>query len=98
MGTLGYPTRHGLRGASFDVDGRVSCMPFEPSIMSDLFVLKAGLYGDYFVSSMDAADAKWIVAETRDLGPQRFFLYERKTMKLDLLFSAQPKLEGLPLA
>lgn len=98
MGTLGYPTRHGVRGASFDVDGRVSWVPVEPSMKGDLDALKAGLQGDFYVSSMDAADAKWIVAETRDLGPQRFFVYERKRKKLDLLFSAQPKLEGLPLA
>jgi dipeptidyl aminopeptidase/acylaminoacyl peptidase len=47
---------------------------------------------------MDAADGKWIVGETRDLGPGRFWLYDRKAKKLDILFTSQPKLEGLPLA
>jgi dipeptidyl aminopeptidase/acylaminoacyl peptidase len=64
----------------------------------DLELLKSSLPGDFFVSSMDAADAKWIVTETNDQSPQRFFLFDRKTKKVDLLFTAQPKLEGLPLA
>jgi dipeptidyl aminopeptidase/acylaminoacyl peptidase len=97
-GVLGYPTRHGVRAAAFDVDGRIGWTPVEPSMKGDLEALKNGLAGDFNVVSMDAADAKWIVAESRDLGPQRFWSYERKTKKLELLFSAQPKLEGLPLA
>ena len=96
--TLGYPTRHGVRGASFDVDGRMGWVPVEPSVKGDLEALKAGLGGDFSVSSMDGADTKWIVSETRDLGPGRYWLYERKSKKLEVLFSAQPKLEGLPLA
>ncbi|MDP1826228.1 MAG: S9 family peptidase [Archangium sp.] len=97
-GLIGYPTRHGVRAASFDVDGRFAWQPVEPSMKSELEALKAALPGDFFVSSMDAADAKWIVSETSDQGPMRFHLYDRKTRKVELLFTAQPKLEGLPLA
>ncbi len=95
---MGYPGRHGIRAASFDVDGRDSWVPVEPSMKGDLEALKAGLQGDYEVISMDAADGKWIVGETRDLGPGRFWLYDRKAKKLDILFTSKPKLEGLPLA
>lgn len=95
---LGYPSRHGVRGASFDVDGRVRWQPVEPSMKGDLEALHAALSGDFGVVSMDGADAKWIIAETRDVGPVQYWLYERKTKKPTLLFSSQPKLEGQPLA
>ena len=96
-GTLGYPTRHGVRAAAFDVDGRMGWIPVEPSMKNELETLKAAMPGDFYVSSMDAADSKWILTETTDQGPQRFLMYDRKTRKLELLFTAQPKLEGLPL-
>jgi dipeptidyl aminopeptidase/acylaminoacyl peptidase len=98
VGVLGYPSRNGVRGASFDVDGRIGWVPVEPSMKGDFEALKAGLQGDFSVSSMDSADSKWIISETRDLGPVRYWVYERKTKKLEVLFSAQPKLEGQPLA
>ncbi len=97
-GVLGYPTRHGVRAAAFDVDGRMSWVPVEPSMKGEFETLKAALPGDFYVSSMDAADAKWIISETRDDGPMRFWMYDRKTRKPELLFTAQPRLEGLPLA
>lgn len=97
-GVFGYPTRHGVRAASFDVDGRFAWQPVEPSMKSELETLKAALPGDFSVGSMDATDTKWIVSETSDQGPVRFHLYDRKTKKVELLFTAQPKLEGLPLA
>ena len=97
-GVLGYPTRHGVRAVSFELDGRMGWVPVEPSMKGDLDALKLALQGDFYVSSMDAADAKWIITETSDLAPQRFWTFDRKTKKVELLFTAQPKLEGLPLA
>lgn len=95
---LGYPTRHGVRAVSFDVDGRMRWQAVEPSMKGDLDALHGALEGDFAVVSMDDPDARWIVAETRDAGPVRYWLYERRTKKVELLFSSQPKLEGLPLA
>lgn len=98
LGYIGYPVRHGVRAAAVDVGGRSSWIPTEPSMKSELEALKAAFSGDWSVASMDDADTKWIIGETRDLGPTRFFVWDRKTKKAELLFSAQPKLEGLPLA
>ncbi len=98
LGVIGYPVKHGVRAASLDVNGRVTWVPTEPSMKAELELLDAALSGDFWVASMDAADTRWIIGETRDVGPQRFWSFDRKTKKLELLFSAQPKLEGLPLA
>lgn len=98
LGFIGYPVRHGVRAASLDVGGRTAWVPTEPSMKSELEALKAAFTGDWSVLSMDDADGKWLIAESRDLGPVRFFTWDRKAKKAELLFSAQPKLEGLPLA
>ena len=98
LDVLGYRTRHGVRAAAFDVDGRTQWTATEPSMKSELEALKAAFSGDFTVVSMDAADSKWLVSEVRDLGPTRFFTWDRKSKKAELLFSKQPKLEGLPLA
>ncbi len=95
---LGYPTRHGVRAAAFEVDGRVSWIATEPSMKSELEALKAAFTGDFEVVSMDSADSKWLIGETRDTGPVRFFTWDRKAKKAELLFSTRPKIEGLPLA
>jgi dipeptidyl aminopeptidase/acylaminoacyl peptidase len=98
LNLIGYPVRHGVRAAAFDVGGRAAWTPTEPSMKSELEALKTAFTGDWSVISMDDADAKWLIAETRDLGPTRFFTWDRKAKKAELLFSSQPKLEGLPLA
>ncbi len=95
---IGYPTRHGVRAAEVDVDGRMSWTPVEPSMKGDLEVLKKAIAGDWRVASMDASDTKWIISETSDQSPMRFWMFDRKSKKTELLFTAQPKLEGLPLA
>jgi dipeptidyl aminopeptidase/acylaminoacyl peptidase len=99
MGVLGYRARHGVRAAAFDVGGRQGWTALEGSgVKADLEALKAGLAGDFVVASQDAADTKWLIAETRDVGPNRYHLYDRRTKRLELLFSSTPKLEGQPLA
>lgn len=96
--TIGYPTRHGVRAAAMDVDGRMAWTAIEPSMKGDLEVLKKAIAGDWSVASMDATDTKWILQEANDQSPMRFWMFDRKTKKTELLFTAQPKLEGLPLA
>lgn len=97
-GAIGYPVRHGVRAAMVDLNGRASWLPTEPSMKAELEALDAAFEGDFQVISMDDADSRWVIAETRDLGPVRFSMWDRKAKKAELIFSAQPKLEGLPLA
>lgn len=95
---IGYPVKHGVRAASIDVNGRNVWVATEPSMKSELEALDAAIAGDFWVVSMDSADTRWIVLETRDDGPQRFWSWDRKAKKAEVLFTAQPRLEGLPLA
>lgn len=98
MGQLAHPVKHVMRAASFDVDGRLAWTAIDSSVKGDLDGLDQALSGDFFVVSMDDADARWLVAERLDAGSTRFWTWDRKAKKAELLFSAQPKLDGLPLA
>lgn len=98
MGLIGFGARGGVRAVAFDVDGRLAWTATDPAWQADLDALRAALAGDFEVLSQDDADARWVVAETRDTGPVRYWLYERKAKAATLLFSSRPKLEGLPLA
>lgn len=98
MGLLGFRARGGVRAVAFDVGGRTAWTATDPAWQADLDALRATLTGDFEVVSQDDADARWVVAETRDTGPLRYWLYERKAKTARLLFSARPKLERLPLA
>lgn len=95
---IGYPSKRGVRAASIDVNGRNVWVATEPSMKSELEAIDAAIAGDFWVVSMDAADTRWILVESRDNGPQRFWNWDRKAKKAEVLFTAQPKLEGLPLA
>ncbi len=50
------------------------------------------------IESQSADDHLWIVAANRPDRPLSWHLLDRATGKLEKLFSARPKLEGLPLA
>lgn len=97
-GVLRYPQRRGVRAARLDVGGRFEWRPTEPSYKGELDALRATFTGDFEVASMDGADTKWIVNETRDVGSIRSFLWDRKTKKAQLLFSWQPALDSMVLA
>ncbi|MCC6335239.1 MAG: S9 family peptidase [Myxococcales bacterium] len=98
MGQLAHPVKHVMRAAGFDVNGRLGWTAIDSSVKGDLEGLDQALAGDFFVVSMDDADARWLVAERLDAGSTRFWTWDRKAKKAELLFSAQPKLDGLPLA
>jgi dipeptidyl aminopeptidase/acylaminoacyl peptidase len=54
--------------------------------------------GEFNVVSRDLTDKTWLVAYSADDGPTYFHTYDRASKTSALLFSNQPKLEGLPLA
>ncbi len=110
LATFGHPTRKQLRAVAFDVGGRRVWTTVDYNVKGDFDALAktfaapsldggtAPPTSDFAIVSMDNADTKWVVSETRDVGPQRFWLWDRKTRRAELLFSAQPKLEGVTLA
>lgn len=98
LNALGHPVKHVVRAVAFDVNGRAAWTAVDGSVKGDLEALDKALEGDFAIVSMDDADAHWVVAEDRDVGSRRFWTWDRKAKKAELLFSAQPKLDGLTLA
>lgn len=95
---LGYPVKHGVRAVASEVDGRQVWSAIEPSMKSELEAMDSAFEGQFSVTSMDDADSRWLVAEERDVGPVRYFSWDRKAKKAELLLTSQPKLEGLSLS
>ena len=70
----------------------------DPSIKGDLAFLKKEAKGQFYVTSRDHADTKWLVTIDRVTEAPATWLYERKTKKLTKLFVARPELDGAKLA
>ena len=98
LAVLGHPVKKLLRAAAFDVGGRKTWTATDFNVKADLDALGRALGGDFSVDSMDAADSRWLVSETRDMGPLRYWLWERKARRLELLFPTRPRLEGVSLS
>lgn len=96
--TFGHISKQVLRAVAFDVAGRRAWTTTDYSVKADFEALAKALTGDFSVTSMDFADSKWLVTETRDNGPTRTWLWDRKLRKPELMFTHEPKLEGAALA
>lgn len=70
----------------------------DPSIEADFAAIKQVRDGDFFITSRDLADERWVVTFVVDDGPLYFYIYNRETKVATLLFSNQPKLESYQLA
>jgi dipeptidyl aminopeptidase/acylaminoacyl peptidase len=70
----------------------------DPAVKEDFAVLAQMHKGQFNVGSRDLQDRTWLVSYLTDDGPVYYFAYDRASKKGTLLFSHQPKLEGLPLA
>ncbi|MBK7859102.1 MAG: S9 family peptidase [Archangiaceae bacterium] len=97
LGVIVHPTRLELHGVAFDVGGHAEWTTLDSTLKADLAAIRQTASGDLDVVSRDLADAQWVVAATVDTGPVRYYRYDRVAKKAELLFSHQPKLEGLPL-
>ncbi len=94
-----HPVKHSVLAARFEVDGKPEWTSLDYTVTGDLNALKAQLgTGNFTVTSMDRADQTWVVSVSTDVVAPRWVLWERRARKLTPLFSALPKLEGLPLA
>jgi dipeptidyl aminopeptidase/acylaminoacyl peptidase len=98
LDTFGHPTKRQLRAVAFDVAGRQVWTTVDYGVKGDFEAIAKAVPGDFTITSVDTADAKWVVSETRDAGPVRFWLWDRKAKKAELLFSEKPKLDAAPLA
>jgi hypothetical protein len=96
-GVLVHPTRHAIEAVAFNRD-RLDWKPLAKDVAEDFAALAKVRPGQFQVASRDLADKTWLVGYVADDGPPAFYAYDRGTHKAELLFTAQPKLEGLPLA
>ena len=91
------PKSHVVQAVSFE-PGRSSWKVLDPSVQADFDAIRKLNSGDFTVVNRTAADDAWLVAFTSDRGPVSWYKWDRTAKKGALLFTAQPKLEGLPLA
>ncbi len=91
-----HPQTHVLQAVSFS-PGRTSWKVLDASIQADFDAIAKLNSGDFQITSRTDKDDAWIVAFTSDRGPVSFWKWDRTAKQGTLLFTAQPKLEGLSL-
>lgn len=91
------PKTHVVEAVSFE-PGRSSWKILDPSVQADFDAIRKLNPGDFSVVNRTTADDAWLVAFDSDRGPVSWYRWDRAAKKGTLLFTAQPKLEGLPLA
>ncbi len=96
-GIIRHPVTRGPQAVSFEYD-RVSWRVLDDSIADDLKRIAAQDGGDFDVVSRSLDDRRWLVQYAKDIGPERYYLYERDSGNLVYLFSDRPSLEAAPLA
>jgi dipeptidyl aminopeptidase/acylaminoacyl peptidase len=94
---LQHPATQVIQAVSFDYE-RVAWKTLDPEIAPDFEALRAVSAGDFRVVSRSLDDSAWIVAYTDDIGPTRYYRYDRKSRRAEFLFTNRPALEGQPLA
>jgi dipeptidyl aminopeptidase/acylaminoacyl peptidase len=92
-----HPVTRVIQAVSFYRD-KQEWQVLDQSIAADFEAIAQVRQGEFGVSSRDLADNSWLVAYFTDDGPVYYYAYDRESKTSTLLFSNQPKLEGLSLA
>jgi dipeptidyl aminopeptidase/acylaminoacyl peptidase len=96
-GVVIQPKTHVVQAVGF-APGRNSWKVLDPSVQADFDGIGKLNPGDFTLVNRTEKDDRWLVAFTSDRGPVSWWTWDRATKKGTLLFTAQPKLEGLALA
>ena len=96
-GVIIQPRTHVVQAVAFE-PGRQTWKVLDPSIQPDFDAIAKLNPGDFAIVNRTTADDAWLVGFTSDRGPVSWYKWDRVGKKGTLLFTAQPKLEGLPLA
>lgn len=91
------PVTQKIQAVAFYRD-KLEWQVLDKSIADDFQALSKVRSGEFQVLDLDTTDKIWLVSYNTDNGPTYYYKYNRTTKKSKLLFSNQPKLEGLPLA
>ena len=92
-----HPKRHVVEAVAFS-PGRRRWQTVDPAVKEDFVSLARLDGGDFSVVNRTESDEVWLVAYTSDRASRRFYRWDRRTKQGIFLFSAQPRLDGLPLA
>ena len=92
-----HPKRRVVEAVGFS-PGRRRWQAVDPAVKEDFAGLAQLDGGDFSVVNRTESDEVWLVAYTSDRASTRFYRWERRMQRGTFLFSAQPKLDGLPLA
>jgi dipeptidyl aminopeptidase/acylaminoacyl peptidase len=96
-GVIIQPRTYVVQAVSFE-PGRQAWKVLDASIQPDFDAIAKLNPGDFAIVNRTTADDAWLVAFTSDRGPVSWYKWDRAAKKGTLLFTAQPRLEGLPLA
>lgn len=92
-----HPTKRLIQAVSFYKD-KQEWKLLDPNIAEDFEAIARIRPGEFSIISRDLADQNWLLAFMTDDGPVYYYAYNRESKTSTLLFSNQPKLEGLQLA
>ena len=97
-GVLVHPTTHKIEAAHIENETQKWIL-LDTSLERDFHTLRNHFHQDTFsIISRDRQDTHWIIAYHSDRHPVHFYLYDRSSHHLSLLFSAQPALEDYTMA
>ena len=96
-GVVIHPKTHVVQAVSF-APGRATWKVLDPSVQADFDAITKLHSGDFLIVNRTSKDDAWLVGFTSDRGPVTWYKWDRTAKKGTLLFTAQPKLEGLALA
>jgi dipeptidyl aminopeptidase/acylaminoacyl peptidase len=77
---------------------KVEYLVLDPSIQADLDVIKNIQSGEFGITGRDHADQTWLIGFDSDVGPVKYYVYDRKTKSARFLFAHRPELETYELA
>jgi dipeptidyl aminopeptidase/acylaminoacyl peptidase len=92
-----HPRRHVVEAVAFS-PGRTVWQTVDSAVQEDFAGLAALDAGDFCVVNRTQSDDVWLVGYTSDRASGRFYRWDRQRRQGTILFSAQPKLDGLALS
>ncbi len=94
---LTHPKNHTLEAVQF-IRERSEWELIDKSLQADFDAIREFREGDFYVTSRDLKDDKWIVIYVVDNGPVPYYVYDRDTKKFSFLFTNRSDLEKYALA
>ena len=94
---LVHPTEHRVQAAGFNKD-RLRWEVLDSEIKADLEFLAGQKKAEVRIASRTLDDALWIAHYALDTAPASYYLYERRSRRLEFLFTTRPSLEDQTLA